>query len=649
MSVKAEQAQGKTEAALVAAEVFAARCGAGGCFVALPTRATGNAMFSRVLDWLERLPGSGGGSVFLAHAKAGLNEEYVDLVRAGSRRLAAIEVDGEDDDWRPAQDVRAASGELAAHQWLRGRKTGMLASFAVGTVDQLLFAGLKSRHLALRHLALAGKVVVVDEVHAYDAYMSVYLERVLSWLGAYRVPVVMLSATLPAGRRRALAEAFAGVAGAGAVVEDERYPLITAVSAGAPARVVPVAAAGERAVEVQVARLDDDAERLVGLLEVELADGGCALVVRNTVDRVLRTAAALRERFGDDRVTVAHSRFVDLDRARVDAELVRRFGPDGDRPVGAHIVVASQVAEQSLDVDFDVLVSDLAPVDLVLQRLGRLHRHHRGGREQTGRPSRLRVPRCWITGVAWATPVPEPVPGSRAVYGRYALLRSLAVLAPHLDGRCLELPGDISGLVQAAYGEGPVGPASWQPALAVAGEEEAVLRADQRRRADGFLLDGVRRPGRSLVGWLDAGVGDADDTRLGRAQVRDAEESLEVLVVQRRADGVLVTLPWLEGGCGGVELPEDSAPAPEAARTVAGCALRLPWQFARPGVLDRAIAELEQSCFPAWQGKESPLLAGELVLVLDEDCRTRLAGFELCYSTTDGLVVARAGTGETKA
>ncbi len=114
----------------------------------------------------------------------------------------------------------------------------MLSSFVAGTVDQLLFAGLKSRHLALRHLAIAGKVVVIDEAHAYDTYMSVYLDRVLSWLGAYRVPVVVLSATLPAGRRRELAEAYAGKATGDAVVsfdavaQADEYPLLTAVTAG---------------------------------------------------------------------------------------------------------------------------------------------------------------------------------------------------------------------------------------------------------------------------------------------------------------------------------------------------------------------------------------------------------------------------------
>ncbi|MGO4420448.1 CRISPR-associated helicase Cas3', partial [Streptomyces sp. MCAF7] len=420
--IEAPMGEGKTEAALAAAEILAARTGAGGCLVALPTRATGDAMFSRLLAWLEHLPDEDGRSVFLAHAKAALNDEWSGLARAASRTITAIDPDGPEGVPASGKASRTSSSALQAHQWLRGRKKGLLASFVVGTIDQVLFAGLKSRHLALRHLALAGKVVVIDEVHAYDAYMNSYLERVLHWLAAYRVPVVMLSATLPSDRRRALVDAYAGD-GAGADLSPDAYPLLTAVApGGAPLSAQPPAASGRR-VDIHLEGLDDDLLTLADRLEAELSGGGCALVVRNTVDRVLEAAERLRERFGEDRVTVAHSRFVAADRARKDLDLRTRFGPAGNRPSGPHIVVASQVVEQSLDIDFDLLVTDLAPVDLMLQRMGRLHRHPRD------RPERLRTPHCLVTGVEWRNDPPEPVRGSLGVYqGPHTLLRALAVL-----------------------------------------------------------------------------------------------------------------------------------------------------------------------------------------------------------------------------
>ncbi|WP_079125561.1 type I-E CRISPR-associated protein Cse1/CasA [Streptomyces lushanensis] len=669
--IEAPMGEGKTEAALAVAEVFAARSGAGGCYVALPTMATSNAMFPRLLDWLNRLPGfvppapdappgSGEWSVLLAHAKAALQEDYALLMRESHRTIAAVDAYGADE--RPAapagaaptglisSEGKAASADLVAHQWLRGRKKGLLASFAVGTIDQLLMTGLKSRHLALRHLAMAGKVVVIDEVHAYDAYMNTYLDRVLSWLGAYRVPVIVLSATLPASRRRELAEAYTG-ADAAEVAAASGYPLLTAVAPGAVSVTASPAASGRRT-DVELERLDDDVSVLADRLVEELADGGCALVVRNTVDRVTDTAAVLRERFGAEHVTVAHARFIDVDRARKDASLLARFGPpdhDGtspQRPFGAHIVVASQVAEQSLDVDFDLLVTDLCPVDLLLQRMGRLHRHPRG-EHQNERPPRLRRPRCLVTGVDWQTrPAPESVRGSRTVYGAYPLLRSLAVLAPYLgtgDGpaRPVRLPEDICPLVQRAYGTDEPCPPQWAETVGQARAAHEEVSAGQRQKARVFRLDEVRKAGRPLIGWIDAGVGDADDSRAGRAQVRDSRESLEVLVVMRRADGTLCTLPWLDKGRGGLDLPTDAVPSARAARAAAASGLRLPYHFSLPQELKRALAELEELYIPAWQEKESHWLAGELVLALDEDCRTSLAGWYLSYDPDEGLLVTR--------
>ncbi|MFF9345399.1 CRISPR-associated helicase Cas3' [Streptomyces sp. NPDC014773] len=654
MVIEAPMGEGKTEAALAVAEIFAARSGAGGVFFALPTMATGNAMFPRLLKWLKRLPSLEGRphSVLLAHSKAALNDDFADLMR-GAGQVAAVEVDAVRDG-KEARGHRETAAGLVAHTWLRGRKKAMLSSFVAGTVDQLLFAGLKSKHLALRHLAVAGKVVVIDEAHAYDTYMSVYLDRVLSWLGAYEVPVVILSATLPPARRRELVEAYAGTGEETGTAFDEvaaagEYPLLTAVAPGGAPLLRRPAASG-RAVPVRLERLDDDLDVLADRLEDELADGGCALVVRNTVKRVVEAACVLRQRFGDD-VTVAHARFLDMDRAANDKELLRRFGPPGpavDRPAGRHIVVASQVAEQSLDVDFDLLVTDLCPVDLLLQRMGRLHRHQRGT-GQEDRPARLRRPRCLVTGADWSAPVPVPVRGSVAVYQKYPLLRSAAVLLPHLQtggGRPVRLPGDISPLVQGAYTDGAQAPAGWQEALDDARRRHEAQRARQREKAAVFRLGDVAKPGEPLFGWVAAGTGDADDTPAGRAQVRDSRESLEVIVVRKRADGRLTTVPWLGQDrrgrpLGGLDLPQDQVPVAFAARAAAASGLRLPQEFSGE-VMDRAIAELEELVVGAWQTKESSWLAGELILPLDEDCQTRLAGFALRYSTTDGLEVTRA-------
>jgi CRISPR-associated endonuclease/helicase Cas3 len=614
--VEAPMGEGKTEAAFLAAEALAARSGADGCFLALPTRATSDAMFSRVLRWMRGLPDIGAEtSVLLAHGTASLNDEFRGLLRSG--RLHAV---GED-----PHDAEAG----IAHHWLNGRKKGPLAQFVVGTIDQVLFAGLKSRHLVLRHLGLASKVVIIDEVHAYDVYMARYLDTVLQWLGAYGTPVVLLSATLPAARRAELVQAYQRGRGApeADLPTEPGYPVV--IASGLPPRPVPASGA-PRPVTVQ--HLPDDLDELAGLLREALAGGGCAVVVRNTVSRVQETADRLIAEFGSDEVTVTHSRFLACDRARLDENLLARFGPPGDenRRPHRHVVVASQVVEQSLDVDFDLMITDLAPVDLVLQRIGRLHRHPRR------RPPGLDRPRCVLVGVEdWAAAPVQAVAGSRAVYGAHPMLRAAVLLA---DRKTVTLPEDIVPLVQAAYGSDQLGPDSWQDAMASAQETDDRRTARRREDAGKFLLRDVGRPTDTLDAWVHAGVGDADDDPRGTGRVRDGDESVEVLVVQRDRDGGLLTPAWAKGG--GVQIPLDTAPDWDLARTVAACALRLPPALCRMDpVGDGVIRALERNRFASFD--QHPLLSGQLVLVLDGDRTAVLhdgaAHVRLSYEPTRGL------------
>jgi CRISPR-associated endonuclease/helicase Cas3 len=639
--IEAPMGEGKTEAALAAAEIMTRRWGAGGLQVALPTQATTDAMFDRVMHWLDTMGEENQtlGAITLSHGKARLNRVFQGVLQAG--RLAEIGCDeGFGLDRR-----HHLPHAVVAHSWLSGRKKSQLANFVVGTIDQVLFAGLKSRHLMLRHLALAGKIVLLDEVHAYDVFMNSYLTRVLTWLGAYRVPVIALSATLPPERRRVLLSAYQrGWTGdrppqaagpSGQVSDDGGYPVIS-WTAGADVQSRNVAPSS-RKTTVSIAALgggaEDDLDALTALLQEALSDGGCALVVRNTVRRVLRTADFLKRSFADE-VTVAHSRFIAADRLRNDEDLLDRFGPPSralDRPF-RRIVVASQVVEQSLDIDFDLLITDLAPVDLILQRMGRLHRHARG-KDQSDRPPKLRSARTYITGADFTDHPPALERGaSRYVYGAYPLLCAAAVLVPRF-GSTIQLPDDIPVLVNQAYGQQINAPDSWSTAL-----EDAHCRwlEDTTRRtenAKNFQISDPPRAGTAILGWISASVGEADDESQGQGQVRDGPPSVEAILVQQSQSGDWFTPDWLPDGQGRLPVPQDRTPSDDLASIMAACTVRLPLQLS-----DDASERALWSVTPEpWI--DSPLIYRLPVVVIGDDGLGAINGRRIRYTQQLGLEV----------
>lgn len=623
MIIEAPMGEGKTEAALLAAEVLAERFGAGGVFVALPTMATSDAMFARVRQWVDSVSGIPG-SMVLAHGKAALNEDYAKL-----KRQSFIDI-GSD----------CGDSTVLAHGWFVGKK-GPLANFVVGTIDQVLRGALKARHVMLRHLGLANKVVVIDEVHAADSYMSTYLCRVLEWLGAYRVPVLLLSATLPPAQRDSLLEAYRrGCGGEGeSAVAVAGYPAISVWPN--PELSCAVAASGRSIEGIELAFLDDDAGLLVDRLAEALAEGGTAGVVCNTVVRAQHLFEVLTAdgRFDPGEVLLLHSRFVAVDRARHESRLRRLLGPpgSGDRPARM-VVIGTQVIEQSLDIDVDLLVTDLAPVDLVLQRIGRLHRHPR-----SGRPTRVSHPRCWIRGAEWGSVPPKLDKGCEKVYGRARLLRAAAVLADCRESG-VDVPADIPGLVAHAYADSFAVAAGWAEAFVEAETAWALHVADQRKRAGDYLLGPPHTENTTIRDWLVAGVRDDADGVGGQAQVRDAEDSIEAIVVHRVGGEirVLPTVPEM----GGRVVPTDSCPEPGLAKVLAQCTIRLPVFLTRYQRMGIVLRTLEDTYYPGWQ--QSHWLAGELVLELDEDLSTELAQHRLTYDPALGLVVTANKEADTQ-
>lgn len=420
--LEAPMGLGKTEAALAMAEVLAAKTHAGGVYFGMPTQATSNGIFPRLEAWASSLAADEGTlhAIRLAHGAAALNEEYRELLEGYSTL---------------AEDTDAGGKNLFVHDWFSGRKLALLAEFVIGTIDQMLMAALKQKHVMLRHIGLAGKVVVIDECHAYDAYMSQYLDRVLQWLGTYKVPVVILSATLTTTRRTKLIDAYlGGKAAEGKWQRSLSYPALTYTD-GSTVKQNQLSFAGENK-NVSICKITED--RIENIVSDVMSAGGCVGVIVNTVKKAQELASTLRERFSDCRVLTLHAQYIMTDRAKREKEILKAVGKhssEADRQ--KLIVVGTQVLEQSLDLDFDCMITELCPMDLLLQRMGRLHRHDRPRPTGFANPG-FANPRCYV--------VDEEDEGSVAVYGKWLLKRTHKLLPD-----TVKIPQYIPHLVEQAY------------------------------------------------------------------------------------------------------------------------------------------------------------------------------------------------------
>lgn len=543
-----------------------------------------------------------------------LNEAYLRL----QQDTVWVEEDLEAD---PDADPES---RVMVHQWFRGNKQGLLADFVIGTVDQLLLAALKQKHVMLRHLGLAGKVAVIDECHAYDAYMNCYLDRALTWLGRYKVPVILLSATLPAKRRVELVRAYLNgrTAPDGLWQTCRGYPLLTWTDGKQVEQTtIPLETEPRR---VETFPLTE--EQLTDTLRSALREGGCAGVIVNTVKKAQAIAARLRAELPEFEVVVFHAQFLMPDRAAKEEALMKRIGKHSTpEQRDKLIVVGTQVLEQSLDIDLDLLVTELCPMDLLLQRIGRLHRH-----EGRARPRPVAQARCAVLD----TGTEDFDEGSKAVYGEWLLWRTRKFLPT-----AITLPHDIAPLVQDVYG--------WEPDPLPASPQSTAARAEYEKaqqikmgKAETFTIlppeEHRKRPSRNtLDNWMND-VGAVSDNG-ARAAVRDGDPSVDVLVLMRDAAGNVRFLPD-ETGQPGACVPTDEPPQPEMALQIARQKLRLPGYFSKRWSVEQTIDALEarnREVFGLWQ--QSPLLRGELILLLDDHLTAQLAGQVLQYDRENGL------------
>lgn len=497
---EAPMGEGKTEAAMYLADAMNAKLGTRGIYFALPTMATSDQMFGRVAEFLRcRFNGSGEFvNLMLQHGHASLLDEFADSVN----RFRDVQENLKN--LFPDDESRLDIANIAAAEWFTYRKRGLLAPFGVGTIDQILFAALQTKHVFVRLFGLAHRTIIIDEVHAYDAYMTTLLERLLEWLAALGSPVIILSATLPKDRRSALIKAYlkgCGKIGRNDILtptgDADEYPRISYALANNSEKsftVRQIETSPENTRTLRIAWKDDGS--FVENLKENLADGGSAAIICNTVGRAQEIFDLLKaDDFfagsasdGRPKLDLLHARFRFIDRQEREKRALLRFGKAGSkvpftengkkaehevvRPDTA-VLVSTQIIEQSLDLDFDLMVSELAPVDLLLQRSGRLQRHDRESEnvpQDLKRPPAFRdaatggkSPTLWILDppldengelkiISEGNQKGTPDFGSSGlIYDKHILLRTWLLLR---DRDAINVPDDVENLIETVYGQG---------------------------------------------------------------------------------------------------------------------------------------------------------------------------------------------------
>ena len=508
--IEDETGSGKTEAALMIAHRLMAAGRADGLYVALPTMATANAMFDRLGDACRTLFAlDANPSVALTHGARDLHPSF----RSVQLTVGHAEAPYSGTSARDTDAETTATTACAA--WVADdRRLAFLADAGAGTVDQALLSVLPSRHQSLRLLGLMRRVLILDEVHAYDTYMQREIDAMLEFQAGLGGSAILLSATLPATIHRRMTQAFVrGLDNLGETAncanDTTGYPLATVCASDVrhSKRILGQSGRGRR---LPVRFLGSCQEALSAVTHA--ADAGKSVVyIRNTVDDAIEAFKLLAERRPPP--LLFHARCALVDRLSREKEVLQTFGKwscSSER--SGRILVATQVVEQSLDLDFDAMITDLAPIDLMIQRAGRLWRHNH--RKRDGNPELLVVApktdndddQCWFR---------REFPRAAYVYRDHARLWLTAKALR--EAGAIESPEGLRALIESVYGDG---------------SEEQV---PERLRGVYWEAEGQARADRSVAGM--------NVLKLARGYVRDAGNwDVDIRTQTRLADDPHTTL-----------------------------------------------------------------------------------------------------------
>lgn len=495
--LEAPMGMGKTEAALYAAYQALDANWASGIYFALPTQLTSNKIFERMNLFLDKV------------LEADQPYRRSLLVHGSAHLLENFEL-GEEG--KPGGS------------WFQSTKRALLAPFAVGTIDQALMAVMNVRHGFVRTFGLAGKVVILDEVHSYDSYTGTLLDHLVKALVAIRCTVIILSATLTHERRSILLGRETSL--------ETGYPLVTSCINNGTIHMQSTEPLAD--VDITLKFLSDDDQAMEEAL-CRAEEGQQILWVENTVSEAqerYKTLASRAHECGID-CGLLHSRFIKVDRQRNERCWVDLYGPSGQakRPLRGRILVGTQVVEQSLDIDAEFLVTRLCPTDMLLQRMGRLWRH------DNKRP--LNAHReAWVLSASIEEVMTNPAAAlgkSAFVYSPYVLYRTLYVWK-NMDA--VAIPGQIRMLLEKTYKE--------QDETGTLARLKLELEV-KRQKLRGLALVGLSQGGVTLPERAATRYSEMDTVEVLLLRHYRTQDAATIVTFTDNEELVLPDHPWTKG------------------------------------------------------------------------------------------------------
>ena len=363
---------GKTEASMILASRLMSAQKAQGIYIGLPTMATANAIYQRTANVYEKLYQAGSHpSLVLAHGASYMNSNFTQSILKKDHISQQKYSKGE-------QSVSAECNEW----FVDTRKKALLAEVGVGTLDQVLMAIMPFKHQSLRLLGLQHKLLILDEIHAYDNYMVKLLEVLLNYHASQGGSAIILTATLPGFLREKLLNAF----NKGLINNQQTlslnqslpFPLITRLNYHGLTE-QPIDTREEVKRQVKIAWIED-IETGITRIKQSIEQGKIICWIKNSVADAIELYQQLQLTLNidTDHILLFHSRFAFCDRLEIEERALTWAGKSSNSKIRqAKVIIATQVIEQSLDLDFDEMISDIAPIDLLIQRAGRLQRHVR--------------------------------------------------------------------------------------------------------------------------------------------------------------------------------------------------------------------------------------------------------------------------------